>query len=227
MTGAVLLFTALLTAWVIASWLPVRGVAEPSYRVVSSEKGYEIREYAPYVIAETFVSGKAREGRNAAFRRLAGYIFGDNTQKRKVPMTAPVLSSGATEGRRLSMTAPVLAAPEGDGTVLAFVMPEGETLESLPSPNESRVRLRSVPQRRAAAARVSFHPSEIKVEKKRADLLRQLERDGYPAPVNVAVAYYNPPWTVPFMRRTEVLAWLDGEEDGRIESQKTLEGGVR
>lgn len=213
MTGFALLAAALAAGWFAASWLPVKGVEEPAYRLVEKKDIYEIREYDPYVTAETYVAGRGGEARNEGFRRLAGYIFGDNIQRRKVPMTAPVLRAdgGAT---KLPMTAPVLAAEDGEGTVLSFVMPAGETLESLPQPKNPAVVLRSVSRQRIAVLDVPLHPSAKKVEAGRKRLAEALRRDGFAAAVDIRVAYYNPPWTIPFMRRTEIMALLEDPEEG-------------
>ena len=71
---------------------------EPDYKVLESTRDYEIRAYAPYIVAEVDVDAGAKEAGNRAFRVLAGYIFGDNDEQQKMKMTAPVSSEDRPEG---------------------------------------------------------------------------------------------------------------------------------
>jgi len=80
-------------------------IEEPKYSVVREYDGFEVREYAPYIVAEVVVPGPAEEAGNQGFRILAGYIFGGNKGERKIAMTAPVAQAPAPV--RIEMTAPV------------------------------------------------------------------------------------------------------------------------
>ena len=105
---------------------------QPSYRVATKFDDFEIREYAPYVVAETEVSGTRESAGNAGFRILAAYIFGKNRGERKIAMTAPVAQA---EGRKIAMTAPVAQAQGAPGSfVVRFGMPARFTLATLPEP---------------------------------------------------------------------------------------------
>ena len=197
-TVAALAFAADLT------WSLMTRVAEPTFTVQTHDHEFEVRAYAPRVLAETTVSGRWDAVGNEGFRRLAGYIFGQNVARSKIAMTAPV--GQRPEGRTLAMTAPVGQRPEGDAWVVSFTMPAGETLSSLPHPNDSRVTLRALAATRVAVVRFSGRWSDARmVERTRAlrdwAVARGLALVGEPE-----VNRYNPPWTLWFLRRNEV--WL-------------------
>lgn len=208
----------LLIIWFLYSWLSVRGIEEPKYDVIKTADEYEIREYASYIIAETTISGA--QSRDEAVRKgfpiVAGYIFGGNTSKDKIAMTAPVnTESGKSE--KIAMTAPVntekiaMTVPvnteqeEADGTYkISFVMPSEYTFETLPTPNDSRVTLKEVPSRKLAVKRFSWSAKESTVKKQEEALIAALSRDGIETVGAINIARYNPPWTIPFMLRNEV-----------------------
>lgn len=74
-TLIVVVLLALALIWSIGSWLVVRNIEEPSYTVVERRDGYEIRDYAPYIVAEVETSGQRNQSLNQGFRLLADYIF--------------------------------------------------------------------------------------------------------------------------------------------------------
>ena len=81
------------------------GIEEAGYRVVKSDGAFELRDYAPHILAETVVDGSLEDAGNQAFRRLFRYISGENRSQGKIAMTAPV--SQESKGEKISMTAPV------------------------------------------------------------------------------------------------------------------------
>lgn len=180
-----------------------RQVAEPAFTVVSRHERFEIRLYASYVVAETRVAGEYWPSLNEGFRRLAGYIFGGNRSQAKIAMTAPVSAQPGSE--KLPMTAPVSAQAEAGSWVVTFAMPEGSQLETLPLPNDQRVTLRLLPARRVAALRFRGWARAAQVEKKTAELLAALSGAGLVPRGTPIIAQYNPPWTLPFLRRNEIL----------------------
>lgn len=197
---------ALLGAWVGGGYLTVRNVPMSKYSVVAEKDGYEIRQYEPYILAETPMLD---ESGNSGFRELFAYISGANTANSKLSMTVPVLQSGGAGGQKLAMTAPVLQTQSTDGGVMAFVMPPGLKLEDLPRPTSAKVTLRAVPGLKAAALRFAGWGSQATVQKKTRLLTAALERDGLRAAALPVTAFYNPPFTAPFMRRNEVLIALE------------------
>ncbi len=196
-----------LVAWFLYSWLPVRNIEEPTYTIVSEASGYEIREYAAYIVAETTVSDA--ESRDEATRKgfpiIAGYIFGDNTKKNKIAMTVPVNTEGRTS-EKINMTAPVNTekVQESNTYKISFVMPGKYTLGTLPEPNDKRVELREVPAHKVAVRRFSWTTSETAFKNNESELLQALARDGVETVGMINVARYNTPWTIPFMLRNEV-----------------------
>jgi hypothetical protein len=195
---------ALLGAWVLSGYLPTRNVDTNKYSVISRKDSYEIRQYEPYILAETSMRD---ESGNSGFNELFRYISGSNMRKSKLAMTAPVLQSEPPAGRKLAMTAPVLKR-EGGG-VMAFVMPPGMKLEDLPKPESPKVTLRAVPGYKAAVIRFSGWGSAATVKKKAKQLAADLARDGLRAAAAPVTAFFNPPWTPPFMRRNEVIIEIE------------------
>jgi len=197
---------ALLGVWVAGGYLAVRNVPMSRYSVVAQKDGYEIRQYEPYVLAETPMKD---ESGNSGFRELFAYISGANSGSSKLAMTAPVLQSGGAGGQKLAMTTPVLQTESAGGGIMAFVMPPGVKLEDLPRPASPAVTLRAVPGLKAAALRFSGWGYKSRVQKKVRQLSAALERDGLRAAAPPVTAFYNPPFTAPFMRRNEVLIELE------------------
>lgn len=177
---------------------------EPTFTVQFAQGNFELRDYPALAVAEVSVSGKRKEAAGKGFRLLAGYIFGGNTRKRSIAMTAPVTQQVATN-EKIAMTAPVIQAGSDGNWVIRFIMPEGATLESLPQPNDPKVQLRMLAPERVAVVRFSGLAREESVGSNTAALkgfisAHQLQATGAPA-----LAQYNPPWTVWFLRRNEVM----------------------
>ena len=181
-------------------------VAEPAFEVVTRYDNFELRRYLPYVVAETRVEGEYRRSLNEGFRRLAGYIFGGNRSQAKLAMTAPVSAQPGSE--KIPMTAPVSAQKDAGSWVVTFAMPEGSRLDTLPLPNDQRVTLHLLPARQVAALRFRGWASAKDVEKKTAELLAALPSAGLTPRGVPTIAQYNPPWTLPFFRRNEILVEL-------------------
>jgi len=175
----------------------------PDYEVVGREDGFEVRRYAPRVVAETtVVADDRREATREGFRRLAGYIFGGNE---KISMTTPVEAEPGSE--RVSMTTPVETTPREGEWVITFTMPSEYRVQDLPRPTDDRVVLRERPGELVAAIRFSGRLTADDVETRSAELLERLERAGYEAESEVGTAVYDPPTTVlPWLRRNEVYA---------------------
>lgn len=200
MLGSVAVVTAVIGGVQVAS-----RVAEPTYEVLTRLDGLELRRYAPYVVAETRVEGEYRSSLNAGFRRLAGYIFGGNRSRRKMAMTAPVSAQADSSSEKIAMTAPVSAQQDTGGWLIAFAMPAGSQLDTMPLPNDARVTLRQLPARRVAALRFRGWAGARDVAKKTAELLAALSAAKLTPTGVPVIAQYNPPWTLPFLRRNEIL----------------------
>ena len=196
----------LVALWIMSGYLPTRNIAMPSFSVVATEKGYQIRRYDPYIIAETSMSSASG---SSGFKELFQYISGNNVGQAKISMTAPVLKSGGDAGQKLPMTAPVMKGSGAGGGLISFVMPPGIRLEELPQPKSSRITLREVPGHRAAVVRFSGVADAEVVRGKTEHLLQNLQHDGVHILSLPTTALYNPPWTPPFMRRNEIVVEIE------------------
>ena len=185
----------------------VMAIEEPKYKVIEKEMSFELRAYESMVVAETYVSGSLDQASSKGFRRIAGYIFGSNTnsegKKEKVSMTAPVvITASSPDVNMISQTK--LESNEGKWRV-HFVMPSKYQIDALPTPNKENVLLREVPAQKFAVIRFSGLASEEKISQKTKELQKFLnEREIKPLGEPI-LARYNPPWTLPFMRRNEIM----------------------
>ena len=205
---------------------------EPKYVLIEKSESFELRAYAPLIVAEVKVDGDLDAASNQGFRLIAAYIFGKNQVAEKIAMTAPVGIESSDQGKsaKIAMTAPVgiessdqgksakiaMTAPVGIESIkssenagnqwtVSFVMPAEYTLASLPKPLNPQVKIREVPAEKRAVITFSGFYNEEKVQEKTQALrdwikLKNLKPSGEPQ-----FARYNPPWTLPFMRRNEIM----------------------
>lgn len=176
---------------------------EAEYTLVLQEGNFELRTYAPQVLAETLVEGGFGNVGNKAFMRLFKYITGNNTSQQKIAMTSPVTQS--SESEKIAMTSPVTQHPVKDSWAISFTMPATATLETLPIPNDPKVTLRQVPERHLAVIRYSGLWTEKGYLKNKAKLENWLKEKGYTVIGEPVWARYDPPFKPWFLRRNEVL----------------------
>lgn len=181
-------------------------VEEPQWTLVHRDGAFEVRDYAPTVVAETQVTGARGSAINDGFRRLARFIFGGNAPNRSIAMTAPVAQRQG--GERIAMTAPVAQARSADAWIVTFYMPPGSTLEAMPRPLDDNVLLRQVPARRVAALRFSGLATQSNLDEHAEALRQRIAERGDRAVGPVTYAFYNPPWNLPWARRNEVMLEL-------------------
>jgi SOUL heme-binding protein len=180
------------------------GTAEPDHSIEKLTDGVEIRRYGVRIAAETTVNADEESARNTGFRRLARYIFGGNHTKAKIAMTAPVEQQPGAHAK-IAMTAPVSQEAAGENEwVIRFFMPAGKTLQSLPEPDDAEVRLVTVPPQTVAVRRFAGSRSSRSVAAETAKLMDTLRDDGFQATDTPAAWFYDPPWTLPALRRNEV-----------------------
>lgn len=183
-------------------------VENTEYSVIESREEYEIRLYPSHIVAQTTVKGTYKEALNNGFSIIARYIFGGNTKKESIAMTAPVIEKKSVS-ESISMTAPVLATIEGESHIIAFGMPKSYTIDTLPTPNDSRIEIVTVPEKKMAAIRFSGFRTESRVQLKKEKLLEILNRDTVRVIGEPQYAGYNGPWTPPWMTRNEVLVEIE------------------
>jgi hypothetical protein len=186
-------------------------IEEPKFTLLEKDQAFELRDYAPKIIAEVVVDGDMREASSKGFRLIADFIFGNNTAQsgkpEKISMTAPVSVEPRSE--KISMTAPVGIQQESKGWKVYFVMPDEYTLETLPKPNNSLVSIKQVRSQKFAVIRFSGLVDEEKMAKKVVELKQWANSKKLKMLGNPELARYNPPWTLPFLRRNEVMVAVE------------------
>lgn len=163
-------------------------VEQPAFKSIESEGRYELRDYAPYLIAETRVEASFLDAGNVAFGRLFRYISGANQP-----------------GQKIAMTAPVQQVAESGAYRVGFIVPARYTRETVPQPTDPRVTVREVPRRLVASWRYSGRWTEARFREEEQQLRRELAARGLVATGDAEIARYNPPFMPTFLRRNEVL----------------------
>ena len=177
-------------------------VEKPDYKVIQTEQNIEIRQYEPMIIAEVEVDGKREDAIRDGFRLIADYIFGNNTVQRDIAMTAPVQQQ---ESQKIAMTAPVQQQSTGRSWQISFVMPSKYSMETLPEPKNDRVRLKEILTKKFVVIEFSGTNSNENVTEHENQLMNYIEANQIKIIDSPKYAFYNAPWTLPFMRRNEVM----------------------
>lgn len=180
-------------------------IEEPQYQVIEKDGAFELRNYAPYLVAETQVDADFEGAGNIAFRRLFRYISGDNSAEQKIAMTAAVTQSRAAKGEKIAMTAPVTQVASDTGYKVAFIMPGAYTLATVPKPVDPTIRIREIPAQRVAAWRYSGRWTVANYRENEQKLRAVLSVRGLKASGEPVLARYNPPFMPSFLRRNEIL----------------------
>jgi len=184
---------------------------EPKFSLLQKEQAFELRLYEPKIIAEVEVDGDMSDASRKGFKLIADFIFGNNTaqsgKSEKISMTAPVAIKPASE--KIAMTAPVGMQQSDNGWKVSFVMPSQYNLDTLPKSNNPAVTIKQLPAKKIALIRFSGFVDEEKIQLKSAELyqwvaLKKLNLIGTPE-----LARYNPPWTLPFLRRNELMVEVE------------------
>jgi hypothetical protein len=233
--GAGVLGAAALARWQLARWF----TPQPRYEIEGRVGDLEVRRYGAHWVAETTVSDVTwDQALHEGFRRLAAYILGDNRPSPfqpsrpgrgdpsrppaalrsddgqrggyVIPMPTPVTARPKQRPETIAMTAPVNVMSNGDRSfTVAFNLPDELELASLPAPNDERVRLERTPPRRVAVLRYRGRYTGLRVATKFAELLAQVRGAGLGYRGSPAFAGYDPPSTLPLLRRNEV--WVELE----------------
>jgi len=197
-------FILVLTSLFLAgcSVVGIRSASEPKYQILVDSDKIEIRQYPPMVVAQTVVNTDYKDSSSQGFNRLAGYIFGNNKNKQKMSMTAPVFQE--QEFSIMDMTVPVIQQKTQKVWLMAFVLPQNYTVSSAPTPLDSAVLIKDIPSKKVAVIKYSGSLSEQGIEEKSEELKHWLFKKGYKPISTSRSAAYDPPWTLPFLRRNEV-----------------------
>lgn len=176
---------SLLTVVLLLAGQNAMALEEPAFEIIAEFDEFEIRRYEPYLVAEVDVASG-----NSAFRTLARYIFGDNSDSKKMEMTAPVQSRPAAQGNLQTYS---------------FVMEKKYTLDTLPEPEDKNIRILERPERIVAARRFSGRWTEANFQRQLDALQTALSNNDIEISGPAEQARYNSPFTLPFMRRNEVI----------------------
>jgi hypothetical protein len=185
-----------------ARGLVVSNVEQARYTVAETRGNIELRDYAPMIVAEAEVSGERKEAIQQGFRMIADYIFGNNISAQKVAMTAPVTQQAS---EKIAMTAPVTQQGGGNSWNVRFVMPANYTLATLPKPKNDAVKLKEISGKRFAAIRFAGMGGDESLKQHTDELNQFLKEHQLEAVSTPTYAFFNPPWTLPFLRRSEVM----------------------
>jgi hypothetical protein len=180
----------------------IRLYEEPRYAVVAEfPNGVEIRRYDARLAAQVELPGGGPQARDDAFRLLFRYIAGANAGAEKIAMTTPVATGSGAE--KIAMTAPVESLQREDGVRMQFFLPARYSEKTAPSPADDRVRIVVVPAETMAVLRFSGNGSMEERTKRSAALLEGLSSMPWRPAGDVAMLFYDAPFTIPFLRRNE------------------------
>ena len=198
-------------------WItPAMAIEEPKYEVIVSDAQFEVRHYAPVLIAETIVEGDMDAASSKGFRLIADFIFGNNLssdtdKKSKIAMTAPVTVE--PQSSKIAMTAPVTVEPQAAESNMKtaktwrinFVMPSQYTLANIPKPKNNAVSLREVPSKYFIVHKYSGFNTVSRVQTKTDETVEWAIKRSYKMIGTPQLSRYDPPWTLPMFRRNEVM----------------------
>ncbi len=180
-------------------------VEQPDYKVEKQDGAIEIRSYEPMIAAQTEVQGERKAAINEGFRLIAGYIFGKNKPQEKIAMTAPVEQQ---QSQKIAMTAPVEQQGQENSWTVRFIMPKSWTMQTLPVPSDPRVKLEPLPARRFLVVTFSGLAGDDAIESKKVELKLYAAKHNLLTVGEPVLAFYNPPWTLPMLRRNEIMLEL-------------------
>lgn len=191
-------------------------IEEPSFELIEQSDTFEIRQYAPMIVAEVLVDGDMSSASSKGFRLIAGFIFGKNIKldQGQVPSISASESASPSASEKIAMTIPVTVEPQSEIQPdfdrakmwrVQFVMPRQYTMESIPKPTDSSVKLRQIQGKRFAVLKYTGFNGAEKVNEKTQELLDWLKTRNLQPVHSPQLARYNPPWSLPFLRRNEIL----------------------
>ncbi|QZA77910.1 heme-binding protein [Deefgea tanakiae] len=206
---------------------PAMATEEPKFEVISQNNNFELRRYPAILVAEVEVAGDMDTASGQGFRAIADFIFGNNVAvnlsseegSEKIAMTVPVtLTPVKASAQKIAMTAPVVLAPSNASAPsdipalqgaqqwrVHFVMPSSYTLATLPKPNNPAVVIRELPAKTWAVLKYSGFNTEAGTQKRIDELRAWMASQNLKAVGSPQLARYNPPWTLPVLRRNEVM----------------------
>lgn len=176
-------------------------IEEPKYEVIQKDGAFEIRKYAPILIAETSLDGDMDEASNKGFRLIADFIFGNNKL------------ADSNVNSKIAMTAPVTIEPQSSETNMQtakkwrihFVMPSQYTLDNIPKPKNDAITLKELPSKFFLVYSYSWLNTLSRVQTKTDEALEWANRKGLKVIGAPQLSRYDPPWTLPMFKRNEIM----------------------
>ena len=165
------------------------------FKLIKKHEGFEIREFAPCVLAEVTVEGSLSRASSQAFGSLFGYIAKGNVDAKKIAMTAPV-------------TATSTAGAKSQAWVVSFVMPANLEISNLPLPSNSSVKLRSVPAEQCAVASFRGRADQEKWQEKESELRKNAAKAGIELSDEVRISRFDPPFKPGLLHYNEIAIRL-------------------
>lgn len=163
-------------------------VEHPKYEILSTDKHIETRLYQSMTIAQVVVNGERSDAIRKGFKIIADYIFGNNQNNAEIAMTAPVQQQGSKDFWKVS-----------------FVMPSKHSLDTLPEPNNKKITLKTDNQKKFVAIVFSGTGSDSNIQKNTTKIQTYIKDNNLKTKDEFKYAFYNPPWTLPFLRRNEIM----------------------
>ena len=176
-------------------------VEVPAYKILKKEQNIEIRQYPPLIIAEVKTAGSRQASISDGFRILADFIFGNNEGEKQLSMNGPITQQ---EGIKIAMTAPVQQEKTDAEWATSFIMPSKFSIDTIPNPINDRIKIIQIPSKRYAVVTFSGRSTEENLTTHTNELEKYIIGSNYSKAGNAKYAFYNPPWTLPFLRRNEV-----------------------
>jgi len=196
------LFIKLLVFLLLSLTFKAMAYEEATYSIVYQNNIYEIRNYSERLAIQV---NYTNEG--GGFRRLFNYISGSNIDSTKINMTTPV-----TQSTKISMIAPVTQSSEDGVKVMQFFLPSNFTKKNAPAPTDKELKLIIMEQGYYAVIKYSGRLTDKNYDKRRKILKDSILKDNIEILSSSIRATYNGPFTLPFLRRNEVMflvAWKD------------------
>jgi hypothetical protein len=181
-------------------------VEQPKYKVLRSKGNIQLREYEPMLIAEVDVSGERKDAIRQGFKILADFIFGNNISKKTMERQEPITNELS---EKIAMTAPVMQQKHFERWKVRFVMPAKYCVKTVPTPNSKDVILIAVPAKDFAVIRFSGFANDASIKHHTQELEAYIFAEHLKMIGNPIFSFYNPPWTIPFLRTNEVMIEVD------------------
>lgn len=192
-----------------------------AYMVERKDGDIEIRKYTDHIMAHVDVDASFDDAMGIGFRILANYIFGGNKKRssidmttsvseekvesERISMTTPVTEESLKESENIKMTTPVTEEKTGNIHRISFVMPAKYTLDTLPEPDDKRIKIEEVKEQKMAALKFNGRVKEKLASEEIEELNQWLSKEGINPKSNFIVAQYNHPAVPGFLRRNEIL----------------------